>query len=141
MKKRTKIIASLGPSTSTGTKLEKMMLAGTDVFRINLSHTSIEDAKTLIDFFINSTKENLYEYLNDGTRVTFKLTGSTDSSKIGNSLPYEDDFGTFKNFPYYFQGSLNGMQLNSEKGITTNSQLGFLRTFSLLEYYKKDLEL
>ena len=53
MKKRTKIIASLGPSTSTGTKLEKMMLAGTDVFRINLSHTSIEDAKTLIDLCTN----------------------------------------------------------------------------------------
>jgi hypothetical protein len=91
-------------------------------------------AKTLVDFFINSTKENLYEYLNDGTRVTFKLTGSTDSSKIGNSLPYEDDFGTFKNFPYYFQGSLNGMQLNSEKGITNNSQLGFLRTFSVRDF-------
>ena len=44
MKKRTKIIASLGPSSSTGTKLEKMMHAGTDVFRINLSHTKIEDA-------------------------------------------------------------------------------------------------
>ena len=91
-------------------------------------------AKTLVDFFINSTKENLYEYLNDGTRVTFKLTGSTDSSKIGNSLTYEDDFGTFKNFPYYFQGALNGMQLNSEKGITTNSQLGFLRTFSVRDF-------
>ena len=57
MKKRTKIIASLGPSTSTGTKLEKMMLAGTDVFRINLSHTSIEDAKTLIDLVRSKEKK------------------------------------------------------------------------------------
>ena len=57
MKKRTKIIASLGPSTSTGTKLEKMMLAGTDVFRINLSHTSIEDAKILIDLVRSKEKK------------------------------------------------------------------------------------
>jgi pyruvate kinase len=45
MKKRTKIIASLGPASSSGAKLEKMLHAGTDVFRINLSHTKIEDAK------------------------------------------------------------------------------------------------
>jgi pyruvate kinase len=57
MKKRTKIIASLGPSSSSGTKLEKMMLAGTDVFRINLSHTKIEDAKILIDLVRNKEKK------------------------------------------------------------------------------------
>ena len=57
MKKRTKIIATLGPSSSTGTKIEKMMLAGTDVFRINLSHTNIEDAKTLIDLVRSKEKK------------------------------------------------------------------------------------
>ena len=57
MKKRTKIIASLGPSSSTGTKLEKMMHAGADVFRINLSHTKIEDAKTLIDLVRSKEKK------------------------------------------------------------------------------------
>ena len=57
MKKRTKIIASLGPSSSTGTKLEKMMHAGTDVFRINHSHTKIEDAKTLIDLVRSKEKK------------------------------------------------------------------------------------
>jgi len=49
MKKRTKIIASIGPASSSGAKLEKMLNAGTDVFRINLSHTKIEDAKKIID--------------------------------------------------------------------------------------------
>ena len=49
MKKRTKIIASLGPASSSGVKLEKMLHAGTDVFRINLSHTKIEDAKKIIE--------------------------------------------------------------------------------------------
>ena len=58
MKKRTKIIATLGPSSSTGTKIEKMMLAGADVFRINLSHTKIEDTKTLIDLVRSKEKKN-----------------------------------------------------------------------------------
>jgi len=49
MKKRTKIIASIGPASSSGVKLEKMLHAGTDVFRINLSHTKIEDAKKIIE--------------------------------------------------------------------------------------------
>ena len=91
-------------------------------------------AKTLVEFFLKSTEENLVEYLNPGTRVTFKLTGSTDNSKISSSIPYMDDFGEFNNFPYYFQGSLNGMNLDSKQGITSNSQLGFLRTFSVRDF-------
>ena len=57
MKKRTKIIASLGPSSSSGMKLEKMMHAGADVFRINLSHTKIEDAKKVIDLVRSTEKK------------------------------------------------------------------------------------
>jgi pyruvate kinase len=57
MKKRTKIIASLGPASSTSVKLEKMMLAGADVFRINLSHTKIEDAKQIIELVRNVEKK------------------------------------------------------------------------------------
>lgn len=36
--KRTKIVATLGPASSSPEILEKMILAGTDVFRINFSH-------------------------------------------------------------------------------------------------------
>ena len=57
MKKRTKIIASLGPASSTAVKLEKMMLAGTDVFRINLSHTKIEDVNHIIKLVRNVEKK------------------------------------------------------------------------------------
>ncbi len=48
MKKRTKIIATLGPSSTNGNKIEKMLHSGVDVFRINLSHTSIQDVKKII---------------------------------------------------------------------------------------------
>ena len=91
-------------------------------------------AKTLVEFFLSSTEENLIEYLNPGTRITFKLTGSTDNSGITSSISYKEEYGVFKNFPYYFQGSLNGMNLNSIEGITENSQLGFLRTYSVRDF-------
>ncbi len=91
-------------------------------------------AKTLVEFFLKSTEENLIDYLLDGTRVTFKLTGSTDRSKVLNALPYEGEYGEFKNFPYYDQSSLSGMNLNTDIGIESNSQLGFLRTYSVRDF-------
>ena len=42
MKKRTKILATVGPASDTLEQLEKMILAGVNVFRINFSHGSHE---------------------------------------------------------------------------------------------------
>ncbi len=91
-------------------------------------------AKTLMDFFIKSTEENLSGYLEDATRVTFKITGSTDKSRVNSMLPYDGEFGDFRNFPYYFQGSLDGITIDKQKGILSNSELGFLRTYSVREF-------
>jgi len=41
--RRTKIVATLGPSSSSPEMLEKMMIAGVDVLRCNFSHGSHED--------------------------------------------------------------------------------------------------
>ncbi|HEA20050.1 MAG TPA: pyruvate kinase, partial [Pricia antarctica] len=41
--KKTKIVATLGPATSTKEVLRKMIEAGVDVFRINFSHAKYED--------------------------------------------------------------------------------------------------
>ena len=38
--RRTKILATLGPASSTSEKIEELYLAGADVFRINMSHSS-----------------------------------------------------------------------------------------------------
>lgn len=42
--KKTKIVATLGPSTDDKETIKKMMDRGVDVFRINFSHTSHEEA-------------------------------------------------------------------------------------------------
>jgi pyruvate kinase len=46
VRRRTKIVATLGPSTDDPAVLEQLILAGADVFRINFSHgTSADQAK------------------------------------------------------------------------------------------------
>jgi pyruvate kinase len=44
-RKKTKIVATLGPATAKKETLLKMMKAGVDVFRINFSHADYEDVK------------------------------------------------------------------------------------------------
>src|SRR5262249_47853007 len=46
VRRRTKIVATLGPATDDPAVLEQLILAGTDVFRINFSHgTAADQAK------------------------------------------------------------------------------------------------
>jgi pyruvate kinase len=46
--RNTKIVATLGPATDTREAIEKLLDAGTDVFRLNASHGSIEGRAELI---------------------------------------------------------------------------------------------
>ena len=46
--KKTKIIATLGPASSSVDVMEKMILEGVDVFRINFSHSDYDDASKTI---------------------------------------------------------------------------------------------
>ena len=47
-RKKTKIVATLGPAISSKEMLLKMVAAGVNVFRINFSHADYEDVKTRI---------------------------------------------------------------------------------------------
>ena len=46
--KKTKIIATLGPSTSTFESIENLIKEGVDVLRINFSHSTHKEAEFLI---------------------------------------------------------------------------------------------
>jgi pyruvate kinase len=46
--RRTKIVATLGPSSSDAAQLEKLVIAGADVFRINMSHSSHDEMRLYV---------------------------------------------------------------------------------------------
>lgn len=69
-KKKTKIVATMGPSTNDRKVLAKMMLAGMDVCRINFSHGKHEDYKELVEKIRSLDKE-----LNRHTSILADLQG------------------------------------------------------------------
>lgn len=60
--KKTKIVATLGPASSSEEVIEKMIHAGVNVFRINFSHADHEDVKERIRI-IRSLSEKLNTYV------------------------------------------------------------------------------
>lgn len=89
---------------------------------------------TLVNFMLRSAEEQLLKHFQPNQQVTFRLTGSTDKTKVASRLPYSNEFGSFNDHPYFFQGMLAGLNLTPESGITQNSQLGFLRTYGVRQY-------
>ncbi|WP_127018902.1 pyruvate kinase [Flagellimonas beolgyonensis] len=69
-RKKTKIVATLGPATSSKETLKAMMLAGVDVFRINFSHAAYEDVAERIKMI-----RELNEELEVNTAILADLQG------------------------------------------------------------------
>jgi len=55
--KKTKIVATLGPGCSSKTMLSRLIKAGANVFRINFSHATYEEADRHIDLIRSLNKE------------------------------------------------------------------------------------
>ncbi|MGA0048195.1 MAG: pyruvate kinase [Flavobacteriaceae bacterium] len=68
--KKTKIVATLGPATSSEEVLEKMILAGVNVFRINFSHADYDDVAQRIQMI-----RNVDQKLNTNTAILGDLQG------------------------------------------------------------------
>ena len=72
--KKTKIVATLGPATSSKETLDKMLQAGVNVFRVNFSHANYDDVKERINMIRDLNKEKatmprfleIYRVLNFG---------------------------------------------------------------------------
>ena len=58
MTRKTKIIATLGPSCSSAKTIEEMMISGVDVFRINFSHANHSEIEKIISIIRNLNKKN-----------------------------------------------------------------------------------
>ena len=113
MQKKTKIVATLGPASSSPEVMEEMILNGVDVFRINFSHADYEGVEKQI-----KTIRNLNTKLNTNVSILADLQGPklrvgiieegvvveegdevrfiTDVPFVGNR---EKAYMTYKNFP------------------------------------------
>ncbi len=58
--KKTKIVATLGPASSSEEVIHKMILAGVNVFRINFSHADYEDVKERIKIIRKLNEKHKY---------------------------------------------------------------------------------
>ncbi|MBC7689832.1 MAG: pyruvate kinase [Aquabacterium sp.] len=89
--KRTKIVATVGPASSTYEKLLELVIAGVNVFRLNFSHGSYEDKSAIIEFIreINRTQPYNIAILGDlqgpKLRVGDLENGRIDL-KVGNQF-------------------------------------------------------
>lgn len=111
-KKRTKIVATLGPACNTKEIIENMMESGVNVFRINFSHANYEEVKERVRYIreINERREFHVAVLADlqgpklrvgvmeegvqlveGQKFTFTTEKCTGTSKKA--------FMTYQNFP------------------------------------------
>ena len=59
--RKTKILATIGPSSEKITKIEQLILSGVDAFRINCSHTSSD--KKIISKILGKLKKKLKKQL------------------------------------------------------------------------------
>src|SRR5690554_448421 len=48
MYRKTKIVATLGPASQSEARIEQLMIAGVNVFRLNFSHGSHDDHRQLV---------------------------------------------------------------------------------------------
>ena len=58
MDRKTKIIATVGPSLSSESKINKIIDAGANVLIINFSHGTLEDHKKVISWAKKSKKQD-----------------------------------------------------------------------------------
>jgi len=111
--KKTKIVATLGPSCSKKNIIEEMILNGVDVFRINFSHANHEEIKNQIEIIrelsadLNKNISILADLQGPKLRVGLIKEGSIvqkgDRVNFLTDEPFEGDnekaYMTYKRFP------------------------------------------
>jgi len=111
-RKRTKIVATLGPATSTREIIEEMMECGVNVFRINFSHADYADVKKRVNIIrtINEEKDYHVAILADlqGPKLRVGVMAEDIILDVDDTFTFttvvcegtkEQAFMTYQNFP------------------------------------------
>ncbi|WP_417362412.1 pyruvate kinase [Galbibacter sp.] len=112
-RKKTKIVATLGPATSTKEVIKQMIEAGVNVFRINFSHADYDDVKERIQMIRSLNKEFNYNTailadlqgpkLRVGVMKEDVIVSNGDEITFVTGEPFEGDlekvYMNYKEFP------------------------------------------
>jgi len=111
-RKRTKIVATLGPATGTRDIIEEMMDSGVNVFRINFSHANYLDVEKRVDIIrtINKEKDYHVAILADlqGPKLRVGVMAEDIILEVNDTFTFttmecvgskEKAFMTYQNFP------------------------------------------
>jgi len=91
-RKSTKQVATLGPASSNREMIEKLFLAGADVFRLNFSHGDQKQKKELLDIIRGVEEKYSHPIAALGDLQGPKLRVGEFSSKTGEMLEAGQDF-------------------------------------------------
>jgi len=101
---------------------------------------SSKAAMSTMQILKQTIEKNLAEFLTKGTRVTVKITGTTDASQVKGKIPYTNDYGKIESCTYFLNDQLSSLSVNQNIGITSNEQLGLLRTFGVRQFMETYIE-
>ncbi|MGB7786655.1 MAG: pyruvate kinase [Salinimicrobium sp.] len=109
--KKTKIVATLGPATSSKDVLRDMLRAGVNVFRINFSHANYDDVKERINMIRELNEEEGYTAAILGDLQGPKLRVGKMKEEVVVSKGDEIKFATGKEF----EGTAERVYMNYEQ--------------------------
>lgn len=101
---------------------------------------SSKAAMSTMQILKQTIEKNLSDFLTKGTKVTIKITGTTDASKVLGKIPYTNDYGNIDDFTYFLNDQLSSISVTPTNGITANEQLGMLRTFGVRQFMDTYIE-
>ncbi|MCX8059119.1 MAG: pyruvate kinase [Spirochaetes bacterium] len=117
MNLKTKIVCTIGPSTSSEEMLEKLIISGMNVARFNFSHANYDETKKVI---------NILKKLREKLKVPLALMLDTKGPEI-RIYGYKEIIEVKTKEKFFIQ-SIDGQFLESEKGKVFLEQNNFYET-------------
>ena len=96
--------------------------------------TTSNAAKLTAKLLKETIENELVKYFTVDTKITIKITGTTDGTPINSPIPYSGEYGNFKEEMYMLNGNLETISISTQKGISSNAQLAFLRTQGIRKF-------